>query len=167
MTLDAAPSDSALLAMLARKRGTPVTLVTMDAPEPRRRASARAEGVSEHDIQVQLIAWADANTTKHPELACLFAVPNGGKRSIRTAVNLKLQGVKPGVPDLCLPVARGTDPRYIGLWIELKKPGGTTSPAQAHWLAALAMYGHKTALCTSWESARDHLLDYLTLPTTR
>lgn len=31
----------------------------------------------------------------------------------------------------------------------------------AHWLHALAMHGHKTALCTSWQAARDVLLDYL------
>ena len=85
--------------------------------------------------------------------------PNGGKRSIGLAVKLKREGVKSGVPDLCLPVARKG---FTGLWVEMKKPGGTTSPAQAHWLAALAMHGHKTALCTSMESARDVLLDYLT-----
>mgnify|MGYP004433785991 CR=1 FL=1 len=39
------------------------------------------------------------------------------QRDARTAANLKRQGVKAGVPDLHLPVARGG---YNGLYIELK-----------------------------------------------
>ena len=163
MTLDAPKSDAEYLAMLERKR-SPVSLGP-NSPlrtAPRRRASAKAEGVTEHDIQVALIAWADANTGKYPELATLHATPNGGNRSPRTAGRMKAEGVKPGVPDLHLPVPRG---RYHSLWIELKKPGGATSPAQADWLYALATHGHRVALHTHWEAARDEILDYLALPT--
>ena len=77
------------------------------------------------------------------------------------AVKLKAEGVRAGVPDTCLPVARGT---YHSLWIELKRPGGTLTPEQAHWLSALTRHGNRVEICTSWESARDVLLDYLTLP---
>ena len=44
---------------------------------------------------------------KYPEAQLLFHVPNGGKRNAAEAAHLKRQGVKAGVPDLFLPVARG------------------------------------------------------------
>lgn len=46
------------------------------------------------------------------------------KRDKATAVALKRQGVKAGVPDICLPVARNG---YHGLHIELKA-GKTQQP---------------------------------------
>ena len=48
-----------------------------------------------------------------------FHIPNGGKRNALEAKRLKAQGVKPGVPDICIPMARGG---YHGLYIELKRP---------------------------------------------
>lgn len=54
----------------------------------------------------------------HPELQLLYHVPNEGKRTWRTGARLKSEGLKPGVPDLCLPVARG---KYHGLYVELKR----------------------------------------------
>ena len=47
----------------------------------------------------------------------MFHIPNGGSRNKLEASNLKKQGVKAGVPDLFLPVGRGS---YHGLFIELK-----------------------------------------------
>lgn len=52
----------------------------------------------------------------------LFAIPNGGKRHIVTALKLKAQGVKPGVPDILLAYPSG---RYHGLFIELKRRAQT------------------------------------------
>ena len=159
MSLDAPMTDAELLAMHAQRTTRPTLGPDSPLRPTRRRASAKLEGVTEHDIQVDLIRWADANTPRYPELAMLYAIPNGGRRSIGQAVKLKAEGVKPGVLDLHLPVARGG---YHGCWIEMKKPGGTTSPAQAHWMHALALHGHKVALCTSSEAAQQVLLDYLT-----
>ena len=72
-----------------------------------------------------IFQWAAMETAACPELWLLYAIPNGGKRAIKTAIALKAQGVKSGVPDMCLPVARGG---YHGLYIELKRQkGGTVS----------------------------------------
>ena len=72
-----------------------------------------------------IFQWAAMETAARPELGLLYAIPNGGKRAIKTAIALKAQGVKSGVPDMCLPVARGA---YHGLYIELKRQkGGTVS----------------------------------------
>lgn len=69
---------------------------------------------TEEQEQETLFAWAAANEGTHQELRLLFAVPNGGYRHKQTALRMKRTGVKPGVPDMCLPVARGG---YHSLWV--------------------------------------------------
>jgi len=71
----------------------------------------------EHDEQVTVISWADSNVSKYPQLRWLHAIPNGGHRSKAQAGKLKAEGVKSGVADLCLPVARRG---YNALYIEMK-----------------------------------------------
>ena len=51
--------------------------------------------------------WVTYQQGRFPELVLLYHIPNGGKRDAQTAISLKRQGVKAGVPDLHLPVARG------------------------------------------------------------
>lgn len=74
----------------------------------------------------------------------VYHVPNGGKRNRLEAANLKRQGVKPGVPDLCIPEARGG---YHGLYIEMKVDKNKTTQNQDEWLELLAKNGYKTAVC--------------------
>jgi hypothetical protein len=112
----------------------------------------------EFQHQSALISWANARAKLHPELRLLYHVPNGGSRNIREAANLKRAGVRAGVPDLHLPVARG---EYHGLWLELKSPTGRTSDAQRDWHAALRDEGHRVEVCTDWIAARDILIAYL------
>lgn len=65
-------------------------------------------------------------------------------------------GVKPGVPDMFLPVAREG---CHGLYIELKRrDGGRVSTEQTAWMDALARQGYKTALCHGWDAAREEML---------
>ena len=73
--------------------------------------------MSEHDEQSAIFEWAALMQGAYPELGLLFAIPNGGKRDKATAGKLKAEGVKAGVPDMCLPVSNG---KYHGLFIELK-----------------------------------------------
>ena len=61
----------------------------------------------ESQEQQALFSWAEYAKGLHPELGLLYHIPNGGKRDKLEAARLKLEGVKAGVPDLCLPVARG------------------------------------------------------------
>ena len=94
---------------------------------------------------VTLFSWAAMQSGKYPELNLLYHVPNGGSRHKAEAGRLRAEGVKAGVPDLCLPVARG---QYHGLYIELKRQrGGRTSDHQSEWLDALSAQGYKAALC--------------------
>jgi hypothetical protein len=93
-----------------------------------------------------------------PELRWLFAVPNGGKRSRKTAADLKAEGVKPGVPDYLLPVPRGG---AVGLALELKTATGRVRPEQREWLAHLEAAGWQVAVVRGWEAAWAVTRDYM------
>lgn len=114
--------------------------------------------MSEHHEQVALFQWAayQANTT--PELEMLFAVPNGGHRHKATAGKMKAEGQKAGVPDVWLPVPRCG---CHGLIIEMKYGKGRVRPNQKWWLNSLTRLGYKTAVCYSFEEAREVLESYL------
>jgi hypothetical protein len=106
-----------------------------------------------------IFQWAAMETAAHPELGLLYAIPNGGKRAIKTAIALKAQGVKSGVPDMCLPVARNG---YHGLYIELKRQkGGTVSETQKSWITALAEQGYEAVVCKGAEEAIKVIKEYL------
>lgn len=108
----------------------------------------------------QLIRWTDGEGVKmFPELAYLYAVPNGGFRHKAVAGKMKAQGVREGALDFNLDVARGP---YHSLRLELKRRiGGTVSPAQQRWIAWHIGQGNLAIVCRGWEEARDRLVDYL------
>lgn len=108
--------------------------------------------------QQQLITWASFMEHKYPELELLHHIPNGGKRTKSEAAKFRAEGVKPGVPDLCLPVPRSG---YHGLYIEMKKHGGVISKEQSKWLSNLSGQGYLTAVCYGSEAAESILIDYL------
>jgi hypothetical protein len=112
----------------------------------------------EHYEQVELFKWVDSHAGTIPELSLLFAIPNGGKRDKVTAVKLKAEGVRAGVPDICLPVACG---KYHGLYIELKAEGGRASDSQRSWMAALAAQQYRVHLCVGWHAAKAVIEEYL------
>lgn len=113
--------------------------------------------------QEKVFWWADVRQKQHPELRLLHACPNGGWRSPATAALLKRTGVKPGVPDMCLPVARQG---YHGLFIELKREkGGRVSVDQKRWLLALSQEGYKACLCRGADEAIAKLKEYLDIKT--
>ena len=116
-------------------------------------------GPCEEIEQTCLFRWAALESGAHPELKLLHAIPNGGKRSKSEAGRMKAAGVKAGVPDMCLPVAREG---CHGLYIELKRrDGGRVSPEQALWMEALARQGYKAVLCHGWDAAREEIQRYL------
>ena len=96
-----------------------------------------------------MIDWAEVNAGKWPELRLLHAVPNGGSRSSAKdrrgtrysteAQRLSAEGLKPGVPDLDLPVARRG---FHGLRLEMKGIDGNVSTVQMWWIRELAGQGY-------------------------
>ena len=108
--------------------------------------------------QETLFKWAAMIRGRIPEIDLLYHIPNGGSRNRIEAANLKRQGVKAGVPDLCLPVARG---KYHGLYIEMKYGKNKTSEKQEEWISALRRQGYAAGVCYGWERAAEVITEYL------
>lgn len=119
--------------------------------------------MTEAQEQKFLFQWAGVSRQKYPELELLFHVPNGGRREAREAASLKKQGVKPGVPDLILPVARG---EYFGLYIELKAGKNKPSTHQLEWIENLNQQGYFVKVCYGWIEASEVIINYLEQPKT-
>ena len=108
--------------------------------------------------QKALMQWAEMMEQHYPQLRLLHAIPNGGKRNVITATNMKREGVRAGVPDLDLPIARGG---YIGLRIEMKSKKGVLSDNQKDWIKWLKSEGHRVEVCRSWEEGKDIIMRYM------
>jgi hypothetical protein len=111
--------------------------------------------------QICLFRWAANECEDYPELELMYHVPNGGSRNKIEAARLKAEGVKPGVPDIVLPVPRGG---YHGLYIELKRiRGGKTSEEQKGWIEKLTKQGYYACICKGHKEAEVVIINYLRL----
>ena len=114
---------------------------------------------NEEAEQIALMRWAAYQEKLYPALKKLHHIPNGGSRGKAEAGRFKLMGVKPGVPDLFLPEARGG---YHGLYIEMKRVhNGVVSAAQKGWIRTLRESGYRVEVCRGWVAASEVLKDYL------
>lgn len=105
--------------------------------------------LSEHEEQVIFVTYC--RNHKNSVVHDIFAIPNGGKRSLITAIKLKNEGVTAGVPDLFLPYPSNG---YHGLFIELKKSkGGTVSSEQKIAIERLNKHGYKAVVCKGAQEA--------------
>lgn len=112
---------------------------------------------SEHAEQVALFRWWNLQHADRREL--LFAIPNGGARNLATGALLKAEGVRRGVPDLCLALPRGP---YAGLWIEMKRQAKShLSNAQSDMLKLLRSSGYAATVCRGFEEAKAVIERYL------
>lgn len=95
-----------------------------------------------------------------------YAIPNGSflagdaKRRAIQANALKMQGLKPGYPDVNIDLpANG----FHGLRIEMKRIGGDPPPEeQTNWHKRLRAVGFDVRVCYGWEEAKRATLDYFT-----
>ncbi|RZA16269.1 MAG: VRR-NUC domain-containing protein [Proteobacteria bacterium] len=98
--------------------------------------------------------------------ALIYHVPNGGHRHKLVAIKLKGQGVKAGVPDLVLPMARGG---YFGLYLEFKATApndAAVSASQHAWIRRLNEQGYLAIVCRGHFDAMEQIRAYLQLPQT-
>jgi hypothetical protein len=98
--------------------------------------------------------------------ALIYHVPNGGQRHKLVAIKLKGQGVKAGVPDLVLPMARGG---YFGLYLEFKATppnDAAVSASQSTWIRRLSEQGYLAIICRGHFDAMEQIRAYLRLPQT-
>lgn len=112
----------------------------------------------EGGIQATLMEWAMLMENRWPQLRLLFHVPNGGARSKSEAGRMKRQGVKAGVPDLMLPVARGG---YHGLFVELKAEKGSLTAEQKEWIRLLQEQGYAATVCKGLDEAIWTITNYM------
>jgi hypothetical protein len=102
-----------------------------------------------------------------PEVADLiFHVPNGGHRVKAVAAKLKAQGVKAGIPDLVLPMARGG---FFGLYIEFKATppnDAAISSSQHERIRKLNAQGYLAVVCRGHFDTMEQIRAYLRLAPT-
>tara|TARA_B110000285_G_scaffold75466_1_gene86901 strand:- start:891 stop:1316 length:426 start_codon:yes stop_codon:yes gene_type:complete len=118
--------------------------------------------VSEHTEQVALFNWCKLMEGRHPQMALIFSIPNGGHRHIAVARKLKKEGVKSGIPDIFLSVPKNDK---HGMFIEMKHGKNKPSESQLEWLGALSGEGYETAICYGFDDARDAIIKYLGIET--
>ena len=118
----------------------------------------KAPKSSEHIEQAKLFKRAKNHEHVHPELAALFAIPNGGKRNKKTAAILRAEGVKAGVLDVLLPCPIGG---YAGLWIEMKYGYNTPTREQTQWIDLMCWLGYRVEVCYSCDQAWNVILNYI------
>lgn len=104
---------------------------------------------SEHFEQREFVSWFRKN---HPGVR-IFAIPNGGQRSMAAAARLKVEGVSSGVPDLFIPAWK--------LWVEMKRiKGGSVSAEQKDWIAYLEQVGYCAKVCKGAEDAKRQITEF-------
>ena len=113
---------------------------------------------SESVTQICLFRWAKYMEGQYPELRLMYHVPNEGKRTRSAGARMRQEGLKAGVPDVCLPVPRAG---YHGLYIEMKVDKNKPTEKQKEWLAGLKAQGYATTVCYGWEAASKVILQYL------
>ena len=114
----------------------------------------------EHHHQVAVFDWLDLISRDLPQVGGAFAIPNGGHRHKVVALKLQREGVKPGVPDQFLPIARSG---YHGLFIELKASKGRLTHTQKVWLSFLNSQGYRAEVAHGAEENIEIYKNYLGL----
>lgn len=115
---------------------------------------------TEAEEQKWLFEWAEMMSLQRwPELALMYHCPNGGSRNKIEAARLKQQGVKAGVPDIFLPVARNG---WHGLYIEMKrKAGSMVSMEQKLWIDKLRIQHYRVEVCRGFNAAANVIEAYM------
>lgn len=163
-------AEDKLRMQLIRKTST-VSTVTTPLPNAFQNAilvpqSRQNRNDHEGDEQRLLISQFEVLYPLYSSL--LIHIPNGGSRkNAYEGWRLKSQGVKAGVSDLFLPVARDG---HFGLWIEFKASppyNAAVTESQQEWLLKMQGQGYRAEICMGTESAMAVLSDYLSRDPTK
>jgi len=108
----------------------------------------------EHQVQVAICEYLDIRKVVY------FAIPNGGKRNITTAAKLKKEGVKAGIPDIC--IIKNSQ----AFFLEVKRPAvpgaakGRLSPAQKEMIPRLEEAGAEVKIVYSVADVIEACIDW-------
>jgi hypothetical protein len=109
----------------------------------------------EHEVQKAIAQYLDMRGV------CWFAVPNGGQRNKIVAAKLKSEGVKAGVPDICIVAGGG-----MAYFLEVKKPKtansskGTLSKPQKEFIAKIEEAGGEVKVVYSVADVIEACIDW-------
>ena len=124
------------------------------------RRRLRRMNITESEDQAQrlIFDWARWQQGKYPQLKAMYHAANEGKRSARAGAELKRQGMKPGVSDICLPYASG---KYNNLYVELKVGNNKASDNQLKFIDTINGIGGKAVIAYGSEAAISVITAYL------
>lgn len=110
---------------------------------------------NEHSEQKALIQWFRLQYPRHSK--CLWAIPNGGYRHIRTSIKLKEEGLLAGVSDLFLMIPKGI---YHGMFIEMKTKTGRPQKNQKDFIMLAKSMGYEAVICYGFDDAKNCINQY-------
>ena len=125
----------------------------MIKPSRTKKRNAQPEAAEQENV----IKWARDNEKNYPFLWMLHSSLNGVKLSKIQAGKAKASGMLSGVPDLFLPVPRGS---FCGLYIEMKSATGRIMPSQSRYLSAVSDFGYSAVVCYSANEAIKTIENY-------
>lgn len=130
-------------------------------PKPKRRRN-NGEELSQNAV-IKWAAWMRIPSAPDIERGAkvtdyLFAIPNGGSRNRIEAARMKAGGIKAGVWDLMLPIARQG---HHGLWVEMKHGKNGLSDKQVEWGERMRLAGYKTVTAWTSREAEEAIAEYL------
>ncbi len=109
-----------------------------------------------------LIEWiSKIGKYEYPELALLYKIKNENPLGVIVGARMKAVGIRAGMPDYHLPVARDI---YHSLYIEMKGPDGVLSESQKIMIPLLCHQGNKVVACYSVDEAQQELIKYIESP---
>lgn len=113
---------------------------------------------TEAQAQAAVFDWARWQQSKHPALKSMYHAANEGKRSRTAGANLKRQGMKPGVSDICLPYAAGG---FNNLYIELKVGSNKATEEQLSFIDTINAIGGRAVIVYGSDAAIEVITAYL------
>jgi hypothetical protein len=115
--------------------------------------------LTEAGHQILVFCWAKKmSLLGRVELDLMAHIPNGEYRTKSAGSKLKAMGVKAGVPDILLPIARNG---FNNLWIEMKVADGSVSETQEKWHRMLELNGGYVVVAYGWKNAVAAICGYL------
>ncbi len=137
-----------------RKAVTATNIEKLARPKPKRNNEEAQE-------QTKFFDFIAIFEGRHPELRMFFSIPNGANKGFAARMLYKKTGLRSGVPDCFLCVAKQNK---HGLFIEFKREkGGRISENQRRWIHDLRLNNYRVEVCYSAEEAINLVIDYLGL----
>ena len=113
--------------------------------------------MSESREQQIIFEWASWNKNKYPGIEAMYHIANEGKRSASNGSRLKREGLKSGVSDICVPVAKCG---YNNLYIELKSGKNKATREQLNFINLINKYGGKALIVYEADNAIEVIKAY-------